>query len=178
MFRIPFTITNEDYLAFSRYHLSHTPSGRKLLVRLRLIAPVIGVFALFLLLLAGARPLLLWAEAVTITLLSLLLLPLAPRIMLGSIQRQLVRMGKEGHLPYTPEGELQFGEDSLLEITPDAQTRISYSRIERIGVAPEALYLYSGAAQAYILPFSTLADADTKERLLAFVQQKTGLSFS
>lgn len=177
MIKITFALTEEDYLSFNKYHLANTPSGRRLLSKTRLMGPIMSLFVLILFLILGARPSLLMAETVALTILSILMVVFSKQFLWFSTKRNIRKIKKDGKLPFSPQGELLFEEDAIHEITPDSECRTSYSRLERIGITDEALYLYFGAIQAYIIPFSCLSDASEKDRILAFLHKKVQLDF-
>ena len=163
---------DEDYLAFNRFHLLKSPYGKKQLRSFRLCLALFGVvFVAFFLMFMPAEDK--WfLSAVTAVVIALFEI-FASRWLLFFLKKQIKRMKKTGTLGYSPASRLEFGEDTMKEITPDAMSEQKYSAIERVSVVEErAVYLHPNAALAFLLPYDAFASHTEYLEFLAFLQTK------
>ena len=90
-----------------------------------------------------------------------------------NIRKSLKLESESGKSPFTAQMKMAFGEEKM-EITSEvAESLANYSAIERIVTGPNALYLYTSASTAFILPYRIFASEEEKESFLQFIQQKT-----
>ena len=74
---------------------------------------------------------------------------------------------KNGKLPYGKNTVISFRDGDILDITEDTELKIKYDKIENIAVTEHAVYIYTNALQAFILPLNLFAD---KNSVNVFVQ--------
>lgn len=153
-FTIPYTITDNDYLAFNNYHLRYTKTGRKALLSMRLIAPVLSLFALILFWIAECDLYFIIVELVAFIIFSIIWWLSARRFMLHSIKRRLKKAHDTDQLLFSPNGQLIFDFENrvIMDITDKAETKISFDKIKTYYETDTAYYFYFSSIQAILLP--------------------------
>ena len=81
-------------------------------------------------------------------------------------------MKKYGKLPYGKDVTISFGEDSLIEITPETETKVKYTRIENIVGGTFAIYIYISAVQAFVVPVSVFPSIQEQDEFWNFIHDK------
>ena len=113
-----------------------------------------------------------------------ILLSLAVALILsfsGVLMRWLVnisirRMKKEGKLPYENKNLLQFQDDFIFGIADGTETRVPYTKIEKVKLHKEVMYIFISVLQAYIIPLSIFETVEQQNEFLTFIKHKSGLS--
>ena len=74
---------------------------------------------------------------------------------------------------YSPIAEMEFYDESFIEITPDNKTEQKYSAIERVSViADKVVYIHVNNVMSYILPLSCFESKEQYNNFLDFVRSK------
>ena len=165
-------LTEEDYLAFNLFTNNRNLKKNKVF-RVSGIALIIcGLIIITFSLLRsgfGSRGVF---GLVSFTYGLLLLVFRKPLIRAG-LKSQFKALKKQGTLPYDPECTMEFGEDSLREISHTQITELSYTALDQICVIPnKVVYLYKSPISGYILPMSAFTSVDECHALLRFLQSK------
>lgn len=176
MFRFNITLSEEDYLQFSKYHYFNSTNGQKSFLAYRALAPMLSIMFVLVFLMAGADPLLIGIEAVVLGIFSVIFLRNSRKTVIRYIHKSVERAKKDGVLPYTPESVLTFDEEFVHEISPKSEQKMEYQLLQKIAVDEGAVYIYINAMQAYILPASCFVDEGEKETFLKFVRGKVSPS--
>jgi len=166
------TLDDDDYLLFNQYHLLNSPIGKKSLILFRFIIPFISFMFVIIFLIAGSDFLLILIEAIMLTILSIFWIGYSKRILLKSMKKRMIKIKKEGRLPYSNEAILRFDNESIYEITPKTEGKTNYSLVEKIAVTEKAIYIYFSAIQAYILPVTAFSDEMEKLKFIEFINLK------
>jgi len=74
--------------------------------------------------------------------------------MAKQIKKNIGRIKKSGKLPYQSDITIFFEDDFFIETTEIGEGRVKYSAIERVIKAEKAIYIYTNAVQAMLLPFT------------------------
>ncbi|NLD59215.1 MAG: YcxB family protein [Clostridiales bacterium] len=172
MFEFKFALDDNDYLLFNRYHLLNSPSGKKALTMYRLVVPIVFLAVILIFYIADAGPRLIIIEAILMAIVSALWLAFSDKLLLRSVNKNILKMKKTGRLPYSSEAVLKFGEENVHEITPNTENKTDYSLIEKIAVTEKAIYIYFSTVQAYILPITAFSDEAERRRFLEFIHSK------
>ena len=169
-YQFRFTLNDNDYYEFNKFHLKNTPH----LVRQRrlylILIPVIFFIILFLILLYG-QIFLPWA---------LIISAIVAVISFFSIRRSwnkqpeknLEKMKRDGKLTYQKAISQDFGEDGYTETTEDMNANGNYTIIERIGDGPEGIYLYMTVNTAAIIPNRAFNSPVERSGFLDFIRSK------
>ena len=74
---------------------------------------------------------------------------------------------------YSPVSEMEFYDESFVEITPDNKTERKYSAIERVSViSDKVVYIHVNNVMSYILPLSCFESKEQYNNFLDFVRSK------
>lgn len=172
-FQLDLTITEEDYLAFNNFHSLRSKTGKRMVMRSRILFIVcIAVLMVLAILVMGWTPFS-TAYLILMVLFTALYTAFFGKIISRNIKKQLKQLKKTGKLPYEPTARLEFYEDKLVEITPDKRTELNYSALERICIdADRFIYLYNSSVGAYILPAPQVRAQLDQEEFLRFLSEK------
>jgi len=88
------------------------------------------------------------------------------------LKLQIRSIKKTGKLPFGKENVIRFYEDFILSIEDSTETKMQYARIEKVAEGKKAIYIYSSAIQAFILPFSAFSNGQERNEFWAFINQK------
>lgn len=177
-FRFEVKVTEQDYYEFNRFVSFRTVSGKRPILRLRLLIAVTCILSLFASYTNNAS-----ANTVTdLTLLvsvaiPLMILPqvLLKPLLLWSLKLRLKRLRKHDRILYTPEAVIKFDGLHFHEITPTTKSELDYSIIERICVVRNRiLYLFKKNTAAYLIPWHAFSSQAELDALLTFLENRTG----
>ena len=74
---------------------------------------------------------------------------------------------------YSPVSEIEFYDESFVEITPDNKTEQKYSAIERVSVVTDkVVYIHVNNVMSYILPLTCFESKEQYDTFLDFVRSK------
>lgn len=172
MFEFKINLDDGDYLLFNQYHLLNSPSGKKLLNVNRFIAPIISLMLIFIFCISGADLGLIIVEAILLGIISIWWLFNSKKKILKSMNKRIMKLKKEGRLPYSNEAILKFDDERIHEITPNTENTTKYSLIEKVAVTEKAIYIYISSIQAYILPTTAFSGEMEKQEFLEFIHRK------
>ncbi|MBQ8026599.1 MAG: YcxB family protein [Clostridia bacterium] len=173
LFRFNINLTEDDYLAFSKFNSFESTHGKKQLNKSRILLIALMIFMIAIVLLLGGFTPVTSGYAILVTILTVLYLLLLKKILNYYIKAQIKRMKKIGKLPFDPVSTVEFDEDKLTEATAASRTEQSYSALEKICVIKDRyILLYNSSISAYILPIQQIkAQSDTDE-FLRFISSK------
>ncbi len=172
MFEFKVTLNDEDYLLFNQYHLLNSPSGKKYLTSVRFLIPFICFMVVVIFCIAGSDFGLILTEAILMAVFSVLCIAYSKKVILKSMNKRILKMKKEGRLPYSNDAVLMFDDEKIHEITPDTENITKYSLMEKVAVTEKAIYIYFSSMQAYILPVSVFSTEMEKDKFLDFINGK------
>ena len=176
MYKFEFIFSDEDYLEFSVFHYESVSFlAKKTLLFLRWVPPAVN-----LLLILRRLPVENWF-AFLFTSYIMAAIAVVYIVHARQISRFIceltVKIGmaatkKDGRLPYDKNVRLEFHEDYIYEVTERTETKINYASIERVIASPKAVYLYTSAIQALILPFTAFESEEQKAGLRDFINKR------
>lgn len=175
MFEFKITLDDDDYLLFNQYHLLNSSSGKKYLLVYRLIVLFICLMVIVIFSIAGADFGLILVEAILMTIFSVLWIGFSKKKILKSMNKRILKLKKEGRLPYSNEAILKFDDEKIHEITPNTENITKYSLIEKIAVTEKAIYIYFSSIQAYILPVTAFSEEMEKLKFLELINEKVDI---
>lgn len=174
MYTFKYTLTEADYFAFLKFHVSNSPASKKSILGLQLLLPAVFL-ALFLKdLFFGTHqdfPLQM-TQIVFFTIVSVVWFFVCKPFHMWVVRLHLKAIRKEGKLFYNQESVIQFDETFFVGITNNSETKANYVTIERIAVGKGAIYIYLGAVQAVTIPFSVFETEAQRNEFLAFLNLK------
>lgn len=175
MFEFNVTLSDDDYLLFNKYHLLNSPIGKKGLMSIRFFIPFICFMFVIILCIAGSDFGLILIESILMTIISIIWIGFSKKVFLKSMNNRILKMKREGRLPYSNQAIFKFDNEKIQEITPDSESVIKYSLVEKIAVTENAIYIYISSVQAYILPVTVFTDEMEKVKFLEFIKMKSDI---
>ena len=146
-------LTDDDYIRFNQFYATRTKRGKRFLLPLRLMPPMVFTPLLLLDVLKGENG---WTFYVIFAILAL---PgciawffLAPAYLRWSIRRRIPRLKKTGKLPYTPDADFTWDEESFTETTENSTHRVPFGEIEHFYVMPDYAFIFVDAMRGYLIP--------------------------
>ena len=172
-FKFNINLNDNDYLNYNTFWTIKSPYGKKQMLKFRITIAILFVAISFLSLFGGGFSADAWIGiipyAILLVLYELLLNPLFCWILKGNI-KSLKAKGKMG---YSPVSEIEFYDESFIEITPDNKTEQKYSAIERVSVITDkVVYIHVNNVMSYILPLSCFESKEQYNNFLDFVRSK------
>jgi hypothetical protein len=175
MFEFKITLDDDDYLLFNQYHLLNSSSGKKYLISARFFIPFICFMVVVIFCVAGSDFELVLIEAILMTIFSVLWIGYSKKKILKSMNKRILKMKRDGRLPYSNEAILKFEDEKIHEITPNTENITKYSMIEKIAVTEKAIYIYFSSIQAYIVPVTAFSAEMEKIKFLEFINMKVDI---
>ena len=172
-YEINYQLSEEDYIRFNQIHYEHSRTGKRDIWIYRMLVPVFFVLILVTNYFAYEDNIF-DPALIFLIIMSLIWVLLCKKLLFRSIRKKLIRMKKEGDLPFNKNGRLRFGEDTIIDQGNKMQLTLSYSDIHHIYKSESTMYLMYDAAGGIIVPVS---DIDDSEELRIFLEKKTGLSW-
>ena len=178
MYSFSYQLEDTDYLEFNKFHYSTAP-GHKRLERAVLAFAVIASAGFTFLRFAGGDVYDFAAAAIAGFLVALIIFVIL-RLTFKPLTELILRMyiksiKKDGKLPFGRNVQLTFEDDFFIESTEVAQTKQQYAVVEKVMEGQRAVYIYTGAMQALIIPVSVFENNERKHEFLSFINSKTSL---
>lgn len=172
MFEFKINMDDDDYILFNKYDFLNSAVGKKSLMFFRLIIPFFCTMIIFMFIIANSDFLLILIEAIPMTIISILWIGYSKKLILKSMGKSIKKIKKEGKLLYLNETILRFDDEYIHETSPNTESKIKYSLVEKIVVTEKAIYIYSNYIQAYILPLNAFSEEKEKQNFLDFINSK------
>ena len=171
-FKFNVNVTEQDYLNFNLFVATKTPHGKKVMLRSRLL--ITAAVALALLLVWITRGLSRVSVITTVLILLILLYFQAyhNRRMENSLRNYKRGLKKPAKLPFSPVPTKEFNDEAIIDTDENSVTERKYSAIEAIYFDKNALYIFIGAAEAFILPYSCFVSREQMDAFIAFLTAK------
>lgn len=170
MFQYEYTMTDNEYIAFNRHALRHTPEGKKSVWAFRCVLPLIAVVALLAFWLAQAAWYLILAEAIALVILSVVYAIRAEAQLLKNAEKQLRKAEKKGTSLYSKAGTIVFDGEGIQDNDGQVDMRLRYAGIHELHVTQQALYIFLRPMQAIVLPTHCVGGSAAVEELVEFLQ--------
>ena len=157
--KLDYTVSAEDYRLFNRYNVLHSAAGKMLLRFVRILIPVIFLWGAFRACMTdGAAP----SVAIPVFAFFGIVLELLSKKYVTAFTGFYVRLlMKKNACYYSPEGTLFFEEDCIRDVNAKGEVKVLYPAVEKVGVTPEAVYIYF-APEAAIIVSAHLFNGDPR----------------
>ncbi|MCL2215834.1 MAG: YcxB family protein [Defluviitaleaceae bacterium] len=179
MYSFAFNLEDSDYLEFNKFHFETAPSHKRL-ERGALALMAIIVLAFYVRAVAqGANWLSMLISLIIVLGVVLLVFRFTSKPLTGLILKlQIASIKKDGKLPFGKNVRLTFDEDSFVESTEVAETKTKYASVEKVAKGKTAIYIYTGAMQAILLPLSAFENDEQQREFLNFINARVQPDFS
>lgn len=173
MFEFQYTLDDEDYLEFNKYHLLNSPAGKRNIRILRMLLPAMLAIMLLVIAMQSNAD---WMELLGVMtfffIVSVIWIVTAQKTMLRSMRKSIHKLKKDGKLPYSKQTAIRFEDDAFHETTEDTETKTAYRKLENIAVSDHAIYAYTSAMQAYIIPLRVFESDAQRTAFMQFLNAK------
>ena len=172
-FKFHINLNDKDYLDYNIFWMTKSPYGKKQMMDFRVLIAILFSAISFFSLFGGGFSADAWLGiipyALVLILFELLLNPFFAWILKGNI-KSLKSKGKMG---YSPVSEMEFYDESFIEITPDNKSEQKYSAVERVSViADKVIYIHTNNVMSYILPLCCFKSKEQYKDFLDFITTK------
>jgi hypothetical protein len=152
-------LNDNDYIEFNYSYLKHSKIGKYSLLVTRISFPfAMFIFVLALLIIDIERGLVLTVAAVAV-LSTVLWWFIVPAMMRWNIKKNIIKIKKDGKLPYNENASVEFLDDRIVETCEQGETIVKYSDIVNIYDEKDYFYIFYGSMQAFILPERCIGDS-------------------
>lgn len=174
IYRFECDYTDDDYYLFNEYHMLKSPEGKKGMLYLRLIMPLM-LFVQWIYDFFTADDTYYLAYSFGMYLIASVVWYFGiKKVCLLLLKIGLKRKSKKRDNSYCENAVLEFDESFFEETTSNATTKVKYEGVYRVAVNPnEAVYIYQNRAVAFIVPFRCFKTDEEKTSFLEFIQGKT-----
>ena len=172
MFQFCYKLSEHDYFEFNKYHAFNSPASKKNMLIYRFVVPIIFVSCG---LIAGTlvdEPVVTYYFYIAFGFAAILWLICFKWLMAKQIKKTIGIIKKSGKLPYQSDVTISFEDDFFVETTENGEARVKYSAIERVIKAEKAIYIYTNAVQALLLPFTVFSDEQKCDDFIVFIEEK------
>lgn len=149
-----YTITEQEYLDFNEHHLRKTPAGKKVVLKLRLMAAFIPILTLPLVFLLDTYAVVKVIQIAVIVAFSLIWYFTSIRRMLNATKRALKKQKPEDRL-YSSQGQLVFDFENgiIIDTGEKAEVRVLFNNIIMCYETQYMFIFYFGTNRAIMLPY-------------------------
>lgn len=165
-FTIPYKITEEDYLEFNDYFIRCTSEGKKILFLFRIIAPIASLSFIIVVWLFNGNLFDIMNLAILLSIISIISIVCAPRVILNITKKQLKISKKSGQSLYSSEGIMtfEFDDKKITDKSESIELKIDFKQITTYHKTNDAYYFYFSHGQGIILPCRSFEnDKELKE---------------
>ncbi|MFH1926905.1 MAG: YcxB family protein [Chloroflexota bacterium] len=154
MMDIEYEISTDDLVAFHLHQNEHSLAFRGCRWGFQLVIGLITAAGSVIYFIVGDYLMaLLWLVA------AVLLVALAPRVLRGSIKRQIVRLYRRGkHRGCVGSHRLSLTPEAMVDATEESESRVLWSSVEKIAATDEHLFIYTSAETAIVVPKRAFSD--------------------
>ena len=172
-YKLNIKLSDADYYNFNYFQTFETPSGKKNLLKIRILLVLCMALVAAIAVVARGRSQTSMIYVIICVLLAVVFSLFLKKIMINSLKKQLAALRKSGKLHYSPESEIEFFEEYIAETTPTENNKKSYDALEKVCICGDRyIYLFTSSVSAYILPVSQVASQLGKEEFLSFIRKK------
>lgn len=177
-YEFEYELTLEEYIDFNIYTGVEAARARKVLNRRRLLHALIVAFAIVMAGLHAHRAGIDAARHSTSFLLylyvalfsTIMLILLSTPALRKRARRMAVKFSQREESAYSKSAVLAFYESHIYEKSELKEERIQYDKISRCHIGADAVYIFTTAVNAYILPKRVLGQ--TEGAFIAFLREK------
>ena len=177
MFNLHCSMTENDYYNFNLV-FQKLPSNRKNMLRGMIIVPA-AWFLVYMLygFVANKGIDLVYSTigCIIFLIVSVIWILLYKPLIRLTLKSNIKKMKKMGRLPYNPESDTMFEDESFTEQGSGYKCEVKYTEIERIVVAENGyICLFTDVQRAHIFKFNCFKDETERKAFIDFIKEKTG----
>ena len=173
LFKFNINLSDQDYLDYNIFWMIKSPYGKKQLTKYRIIIAVFFLIISFLSLFGGGFSGEAFLSLIPLAIVFLFIQLTFNYFLTRSLKSQLKTLKKNGKMGYSAMAQMEFNEDSFVELTANNKTEQQYSSIERISVIDgKTVYIHVNNVMAYLLPISCFESKAQYDKFLEFIKTK------
>ena len=166
-FKFHINLNDEDYLNYNIFWMIKSPYGKKQMTKFRISIAILFAVVSFLSLFGGGFSVTAWIGIIPYAILLVLFELLLNPFFVWMVKSNIKSLKSKGKMGYSSVSEMEFYDESFIEITPDNKSEQKYSMVERVSVIEDkVIYIHVNNVMSYILPLSCF---DSKEQYNAFL---------
>ena len=124
MYQFEYSLNDNDFWEFNKFHMQSATSLKKQINRMRLMIPMIFAILFFAFWARGnAETVVLLIIAAVYTIISIIMFFAIKPMVMRSTKRRIKFMKKQDKLPYPEHVIMKFEDDLFIEITKDQETK-------------------------------------------------------
>ena len=172
MFKFNYTLDDNDYFEFNKYHVQHSPSQRRNQLLTRFGVPFICAMLVFYFH-RSFDGLAFWLSVVALVAVAVGWVVGYPKLVLEPLIRRMIsNLKRDGKLPFGDTELATFEMDYLRKITSTGERRVCYAALQSIVEGETAIYIYLNALEAVIMPNRIFKDEGQRQSFLKFLHTK------
>ena len=166
-----FSLTQADYFEFNKVYINATPAVKRRNETIRFLVPLMymGLALIFGPDLGLVQTYIVYGF---LGLVSIGWIVYFPRINNGRIINKLNRLQRSGKINYNRQITYKFGDEGFAEGDADSEAIIKYSQIERVIKGGTAIYLFTEAKSAHLIPHRVFANKREYDAFVKFISSK------
>lgn len=172
--KIEFERTQEDFLEFNLFHISHSPTIRRQVLLnqvamgvLIFVGSIGGIF-----LSVGYLPTSIYIVAPVVSILASFAYPYIYR---RSVIRQAQKLLKEGsNKSLLGHHEISLSSDGIFYKSLAGETKLNWQSVEKVLQNDKYIFMYIGAINALVVPKSAFASSHQQKEFLDYVNSNAG----
>lgn len=172
-FKFSVYLNDNDYLEYNTFWNIRSPYGKKQILGARILLAVFFLAIVFASLYSAgfSVPGLLGVTPYFIAL--VLAEVFLNKFFILCLKGQIKSLKKNGKPAYSPVSEMEFYEESFVEITPDGSMSQKYSSVERVSIITDkVIYIHVNNIMSFILPISSFNSKEQYDGFLSFIKTK------
>ena len=176
MYKFSYTLNENDYLLFQRFHHKTAPSAMRSRLKTQLMAVIVLLVTIASIYWSGQ-----FGGTVLRTFLHIFglvypaIILFAWNIYINLTTRfRLKSIKGDGKIVHSVEVHVHFGEEDLHSFSEIDDARVKYSIYEKICEDKGAVYLYHSATSATIIPHRAFESETQRDEFLTFIHNRVG----
>lgn len=172
---IEYNVSEQDFVNFNLFHAKHSKQAKnaKLLSVYGGAALCFFMLVFVLVVMRGYDTVSVCVYGAIIAILWVIFFPKYYEFRVKKILAKHISEGKNND--FLGHQKLTLQEDCMEKISDSSTIHIKYTAIEKIAHDYDCVFVYVGAIQAFIIPFSAFPDAEQKSRFIEEIRKKSGL---
>jgi len=173
LYTFNFNINETDYLEFAKFHHGNSLDSRKRILLSKLAVPAVFIIWIALQFATNRDPFIILAMGIVFAIFSIVwIFFLSKHLLLMSMKSSIKNMKKEGSEPFARNIRLEIDEENIYQYTEKSETKVKYSQIEKIAQGQYAIYVYTSALQAFIIPYRIFESEAQRNEFLNFIKNR------
>ena len=151
-------LSEEDYINYNIFANFYTSFGKRNVRNYRMMLPVALILVDIGIWLFTKDMFITSFEVIFTVIASVVWYFVCPKLLQRGVRKNIMKMKKDGELPYSKEEDLVFGDEEITGTTSREVKRVRYEDINRISMTDDYTYIWIDAGRAWIIPLHILGN--------------------